>query len=397
MPWMETCIVDERERFVREALGGRWSIAELCRGFGISRKTGHKWLNRYHGHGVSGLADRSRARHSQSHSVSDGVRELIIQARRSHRTWGPKKLRPWLEREHPGIELPSLTTMATILRDAKLTSPQRRRNRLDGGTGGLGGDDHPNGVWATDFKGQFRLGDGRYCYPLTVTDSSSRYLLCCRCKDSTRGKPVQDAFVRLFQVFGVPEKIRSDNGSPFASRGNGRLTKLSVFWLDQGIALQRITPGRPQENGRHERMHLTLKRETTMPSAATMRSQQHRFDVFRHQFNEERPHEALGQTCPSEHYVPSSRVYNRRPAAAEYPGHYEVRSVRTDGRIKFHGQFVYVSEALVGRRVGLIEIDDGLWNVSYRSQPLGTLNQREDDARLSAPTRPGAACSRSRP
>lgn len=382
MPWMETCCVDQRERFVREALREQWSMAALCRAYGISRKTGYKWLSRYHAQGVAGLGDRSRARHTQDHAVPDDVRRLIIQARRAHRTWGPKKLRPWLEREHPGIDLPSLTTMATILRDAKLTSPQRRRSRLQGGAGGLGGDDQPNGVWATDFKGQFRLGNGRYCYPLTVTDAHSRYLLACRGKDSTRGESVKQTFVHLFRTFGVPDRIRSDNGSPFASRGAGRLTKLAVFWIDQGITLQRITPGKPQQNGRHERMHLTLKRETAMPSAKTMTGQQRRFDRFREQFNEDRPHEALEQMCPCEHYTPSNRSYDPKPDAAAYPGHYEVRSVRSDGSIKLHGRFVHVSEPLITRRVGLLEIDDGLWRVMYRDHPLGTLDEHDEQLRL---------------
>lgn len=316
MPWVETCCVDERTRFVREALRNEWSMSDLCRAYGISRRTGYKWLERHHAEGVAGLNDRSRARHTQPHEVSEAVRDLIIRARRAHRMWGPKKLRPWLARAHPSIALPSLTTMATILRDAGLVSPQRRRQRLCGGTGGLGGEDRPNGVWATDFKGQFRLGDGRYCYPLTVSDAHSRYLLACCAQTSVRGEPVRQRFVRLFETFGVPERIRSDNGSPFASRGVGRLTTLSVFWIDQGIELQRITPGRPQENGRHERMHLTLKRETASPAARTWRAQQQRFDRFVHEFNDDRPHEALEQTCPCEHYTPAAKMYDPKPAAA---------------------------------------------------------------------------------
>lgn len=393
MSWMETCCVDQREQFVRDALREHWTMAELCRAYGISRKTGYKWLERYHAEGVAGLDDRSRARRTQAHAAPDDVRRLIIQARRSHRTWGPKKLRPWLERQHPGLDLPSLTTMATILRDAKLTSPQRRRSRLQGGAGGLGGDEHPNGVWATDFKGQFRLGNGRYCYPLTVTDAHSRYLLACRGKDNTRGQSVQQTFVHLFRTFGVPQRIRSDNGSPFASRGAGRLTRLAVFWIDQGITLQRITPGKPQQNGRHERMHLTLKRETAIPSAQTMAGQQRRFDRFREQFNEDRPHEALEQMCPSEHYTPSDRSYEPKPGAPEYPCHYEVRSVRSNGSIKLHGRFVHVSEALIKRRVGLIEIDDGLWRVSYRAHPLGTLDAHDKQLRLRPLAAPGCRTS----
>jgi putative transposase len=375
MPWLETCCVEERFQFVQEAESGNWAITELCRVYGVSRKTGYKWLARYRTEGVQALEDRSRARRSQPHAVPDAIRQLVVESRRMHRTWGPKKLRPWLERHHPGIELPSLTTMATILRGARLVEPQRRGRRLKGGEGGLGGEDRPNGVWATDFKGEFRLGNGEYCYPLTVTDACSRYVLACRGQSGPRGKPVQEAFIQLFRTYGVPVHIRSDNGSPFASRGAGRLTKLAVFWIDQGIELQRIRPGCPQENGRHERMHLTLKRETACPPARTMPGQQRRFNVFRDYFNYDRPHEALGQTCPSEHYEASNRAYDPRPPKAEYPGHYVVRSVRTDGQIKFEGELIYLSQSLIGKRVGLLEIDEDRWRVYYRHHPLGMMTR----------------------
>ena len=383
MPWMETCPVEERRlRFVEAAASGDWAMAELCRVYGVSRKTGYKWRARYERDGIAGLSDHKRARRTQDHAVADEIRELVVNARRQRPTWGPKKLRPWLERRHPEVVLPSLTTMGSILRDAKLVQPQRRRRCLTGGTGGLGGEDRPNGVWATDFKGEFRLGDRRMCYPLTVTDAHSRYLLACRGLSGTEWIPVKEAFVRLFRQYGVPEQIRSDNGTPFASRGAGRLTQLAAFWIDQGIRLQRITPGRPQENGRHERMHLTLKNETATPPARTMRGQQQRFNGFRGIFNDDRPHEALDQTCPAEHYEPSSRAYDPKPTAAEYPGHYVVRSIRSKGAIKWRGQEIFITTSLVGKPVGLVEIDEDRWRVYYRDHPLGTLDATTSEVRI---------------
>ena len=375
MPWMETCPVEERVRFVNSVVREGWGVTAACLAFGVSRKTGHKWLLRYQELGLEGLYDLSRARHTQEHAVAEPVRRLVTEARQLHPTWGPKKLRPWLLRRHPGLELPSLTTMATILRDAELVKPRRRGQRLKGPQGAGGGEDRPNGVWAVDFKGQFRLGDGSLCYPLTVSDVCSRYLLACRGLEDTSWPPVRRAFERLFRERGLPERLRSDNGVPFASRGPGRLSRLAVWWIDLGIGLQRITPGRPQENGRHERMHRTLKRETAAPPASSARAQQTRFDRFRVCFNEDRPHEALGQECPAQHYEPSRRPYPEHIGPPEYPGHYERRSVRAHGAIKWGGELVYVSECLVGRAVGLVEVEEDRWEVYYRDHPVGTLGR----------------------
>lgn len=375
MPWKEASAMDERCRFCHEFERGQVSLAELCRAFGISRPTGYKWLARFKADGVAALADRSRARLTQADAYPAAIREQVIRARRRHPTWGAAKLRVVLARHHPDLQLPSVTTMETMLRDAGLTRPRRRGSRrLHGAFGDPGHDDRPNGVWAVDYKGQFRLGDGSYCYPLTVTDSASRYLLGCVALTSTRYEPARQAFERLFDRYGVPEKIRSDNGSPFASTGVGRLSRLSVYWMTLGIDPHRIRPGKPQDNGRHERMHRTLKAETTRPPAKTRPGQQRRFDRFRREFNEVRPHEGLGMQCPADVYEPSTLA--AMPRAHEYPGHWEQRLVNSCGRISWKKKLVFISESLVGQQVGLAEVDDGIWKVCFRHIALGRLDTR---------------------
>ena len=383
MPWKESCAMDERARFCHEVMTGDWSVAELCRAYGISRVTGYKWLGRYESGGVAALADQSRARHTQEHAYPEAIRELVIEARKAHPTWGAKKLRGWLvTRGHSPAGLPSLTTMESMLRKADLVRRQRRSRRLKGGLGTRAGDDRPNGVWAVDFKGEFRLGRGPYCYPLTVTDSYSRYVLACDALRSTQFEPSWKVFDRLFTEYGVPERIRSDNGAPFASTGAGRLTQLSVFWMTLGIELHRTRPGHPEDNGRHERMHRTLKEETTRPPAGTFAGQQRRFNRFRREYNEERPHEALGLKCPAELYERSSRPYEE--VEPEYPAHWEQRRVSTIGQIRWKHERVFVSKPLAGEMVGLVEIEDGVWKVTYRQLLLGRLITRDGKPRFEA-------------
>ena len=375
MVWKEASVMDERSRFCLEFERGHVSMTELCRVFGISRPTGYKWLGRFEAGGVAALADRSRARRTQPHAYPASVRALVIQSRKRHPTWGAAKLRVVLARSHPDLQLPSVTTMETILRDARLTRPRRRRSRrLHGAFGEPGCDDRPNGVWAVDYKGQFRLGDGSYCYPLTVTDSASRYLLGCVALTSTRYAPARQAFERLFAEYGVPEKIRSDNGSPFASTGVARLSRLSVYWMTLGIDPHRIRPGKPQDNGRHERMHRTLKAETTRPPATTRPGQQRRFNRFRREYNEVRPHEGLGMQCPADVYEPSTAA--AMPRLYVYPGHWEQRLVSMNGQISWKKTLVFISESLAGQQVGLVEVDDGIWKVCFRHITLGRLNTR---------------------
>ena len=382
MPWTETCCMDERVRFVTAARTGWWSVSELCREYGISRKTGYKWLRRADAEGLSSLADRSRARHSQEHRIPDDVRDALLKLRRRRPNRGPKKLLVELRRQLPDARLPSLSLASEIIRQAGLAKPVKKRRRLKHGTGGLGGDDVPNGVWATDYKGQHRLKSKSYCYPLTVSDSCSRFLLACRAHRQISGMYSMLVFRNLFRTHGVPEHIRSDNGVPFASTGAGRLTDLSVFWIDQGIKLQRITPGRPQQNGRHERIHRTLKESTLMPLAATLTAQQRRYDRFRDEYNFDRPSEALEMQCPGDVYEPSSRAYVEDPPDPEYPSEYLVRRVQKNGSIKLMGKRIFISECLRRRDVGLLEIDDGHWRVYYRHHPVGAVDTTAKNVRI---------------
>ena len=385
MPWKESCAMDERARFCQQVMKGDLSIAELCRAFGISRVTGYKWIDRYQSGGVAALADQSRARHTQPHAYSQRVCDMVIRARIKHPTWGAKKIRPWLAKRHPHTELPSTTTMETMLRDAGLVRARRRSRRFEGSMGDPAGVDRPNGVWSVDFKGEFRLGDGSYCYPLTVFDNYSRYLLSCDALCSTRFEPTWSAFHRLFSKQGLPDRIRSDNGSPFTSCGHGRLSRLSVYWMSLGIEVERTRPGHPQDNGRHERMHRTLKQDTARPPTNTRSGQQRRFNEFRRKYNQERPHEALDMKCPCEFYEASTRPYEQ--VEYEYLGYWEVRKISRMGQIAWKGRQLFLSEALIGHRVGLVEIDDGIWKVSFRQLPLARLIDRRGSVRIE-PLRP---------
>lgn len=307
MPWRNPDLMSVRKEFVRLALTGRHSITELCVAFGISEKTGHKWLARYRREGVQGLADRSHSPHAPPHQLSRSVQQGITALRSQHPTWGPRKLRAVLERRSPEISWPAASTIGELLRREGLVKTSRRRRSKNVGRpldAGLTLAAAPNDVWTTDFKGEFRLGPGPYCYPLTVLDAQSRFLIGCTGLFSTATLPVQIVFKRLFQCYGLPEVIRSDNGVPFASPvALGRLSKLSVWWIRLGIRPERIELGHPEQNGQHERMHRTLKAEATRPPSATLTQQQQRFDRFRREYNDERPHESLGQRPPTSCYT----------------------------------------------------------------------------------------------
>lgn len=385
MPWKETCPMLEREAFVEQARSGELTVAELCRAFGISRKTGYKWLGRHQEQGLVGLADRSRARHTQEHAVSDGVRLLILDARSRHPTWGAKKIVPYLARRHPRVEYwPAFSTVGEILRRHELTRPRRERPAMPHVAMPCLVADKPNDVWTMDFKGHFRTLDGRECHPLTVADAFSRRLIDVRAMPRPRGDLTKKACERAFRTFGLPAVIRTDNGEPFAGSGLGRLSRLSVWWMKQGVRVDRITPGKPQQNGRHERMHGVLKQETTLPPALSLRRQQQRFDRFIPEYNDERPHEALGGRVPSELWRPSTRAYNEHPAGPEYPAHWEKRVVKKTGLMKWRGGEVYVSEPLAHETIGLEEIDDGLWRLDYYTTPLALLDERRNQPTLYA-------------
>lgn len=377
MPWKEICTVELRERLVKAMLENRTSVAALCRRVGVARKTAYKWLNRFQAEGVAGLADQSRARLTQDGASSQRVVDLIVDTRTQHPTWGAKKILPFLEREHPRMALPCLSTVSAIIAREGLavyhkTTPRRKSVLMPGSAPAF-----PNQIWTIDFKGQFLLGCRASCYPLTVVDAFSRYILCIDAKTSTHTEPVRLSMMRLFKEFGVPERIRSDNGSPFASSGLGGLSKLGVYFLQLDIELERIPPGKPGYNGSHERMHRTLKAETTRPPSHSMAAQQRRFNSFRQMYNTIRPNEAIGQKTPSKLFRGSKRKYQEpAPDDDTYPGHWERRNVKKTGCITWRSERVYISEALAGRTIGLVEVEEDIWQLNYRKHLIATLDNR---------------------
>jgi putative transposase len=383
MPWKELKPMDQKTQFVADYLRQTLDMTELCRQYGISRKTGYKWIERYIESGPQGLEDRSRRPGRSPNQTLDEIVDALIQVRKRHPSWGAKKLLPFVEKRHPEWDLPGRSTVCDILKRHGLV-PRQRRRRVIGHPGKPSSQMlAPNDIWCADFKGQFKTGDGLYCYPLTVTDGYSRYLLACQGLLSTKAVEAKPVFTRLFKEFGLPQRIRSDNGVPFATNTLARLSALSAWWVRLGILPDLIEPGKPQQNGRHERMHRTLKAETTRPPAANRRAQQRKFNRFREEFNEERPHEALDMATPASIYVPSPREMPERLPPLEYPDRFEVRYVSYNGGIRWNKDWVNVSITCAGDYVGLEEIDDGVWNVYFGPLKLGRLLERymriEDD------------------
>lgn len=372
---METHVLDERLKFVAEYKSGQWSMTELCERYGVTRPTGYKWLTRHRESGRTGLADRSRAPHRCPHRTSDATEALIVAARQEY-GWGAKKLLRILRSRHPTRSWPARSTLNDVLERHHLLRKNRRRHRWTHPGAIPVQTDHPNHVWPADFKGQFKTGDGQYCYPLTVTDHFSRALLVCRGLPSVKTALTKPVFRALFRAVGLPDAIRTDNGAPFASTGIHGLSPLNVWWMQLGIVHQRIAPASPQENGQHERMHRELKRETTHPAARSPRAQQSRFDAFRRRYNDERPHEAIGDRTPSSLWTPSARVYPERITPPAYPAHVEVRRVSSAGTFRLHAQQPFLSQVLRGEDIGLEEVGDGIWNIVYYSTLLGKIDER---------------------
>lgn len=375
MPWKECSVMDERVRFVGRLLDGE-SMSEVCRAFGISRKTGYKIWDRYRQEGLDALTDRSRRPVRYANQLPDQIERLIVETKKGKPHWGARKIRELLVRKLAGdVRIPAKSTVHAVLDRHGLVSRARKRRAANKAEGTpLSQAMAPNDLWCADFKGEFKTGDSRYCYPLTVTDQASRMILLCEALESTKEQPVIEAFVRLFRERGLPAAIRSDNGLPFASpNGLYNLSKLSVFWLRLGIAIERIKPGNPQENGRHERMHRTLKQETARPPGMNALQQQGRFDDFVSEFNDERPHEALAMKTPVEAYAPSSRPYEGLPEV-EYPFHDRDILVTACGRICMARKKINVSTVLAGQRVGITEVDDGIWLVSFMNYDLGYID-----------------------
>jgi len=372
MSWSETTQMS-RFRFVGDFESCLYEMTELCEKYGISRKTGYKWAQRYGSEGAEGLKDRSRAPKRRPTQIPTEVTQRLVQLRRQHPTWGPRKLLAWLEKHEGERAWPAASTVGGILKREGLVLPSRRqrRDRPPSSARIRTEATEANRVWTGDYKGQFRTGDGRLCYPLTLVDSFSRFVLVIHGFASVAGDLAWPAFERAFRQYGLPEVLRTDNGSPFASsQALAGLSHLSVRWLKLGIRVERTEPAHPEQNGQHEQMHRILKAETTRPPAADSFSQQESFDRFRREYNEDRPHEALGQRPPSELYQASPRPYPERLPPPEYPGHYEVRSVHPGGEIKWQGRYLFLSEALGGERVGLEEYDDGLWAVYFAGYRL---------------------------
>ena len=368
--------MDERMRFVIRLKDGE-SMASLCREFEISRKTGYKILERYEQCGVEGLSDRARRPFRYANQLPEPVEAAIVAARREKPTWGARKIRERLLRRLPhAVKVPACSTIHAVLdRHGLVSHPLRSRTRTQGTP--LSEGAKPNDLWCTDYKGEFQLGDKRYCYPLTVTDHASRYLLLCEALESNREDSAFMAFERLFKERGLPQAIRSDNGVPFASpNGLFNLSKLSVWWLRLGISIERIRPGHPQQNGRHERMHLTLKQEATRPAGQNILQQQAKFDAFIDDFNLQRPHEALAMKCPAEVYTASTRPYHGIPEP-HYPFHDRSVVVTHCGRLCLYNKKINLSSSLAGQAVGVKEVDDGIWLVSFMQYDLGYVDLEE--------------------
>lgn len=388
MAWKEICYMDERLAFISDWLRGELPMTVLCESYAISRKTGYKWTARYRDEGAGGLHDRSRAPHCHGRRMAAEIAEAVLALRRQRPHWGPRKLRAWLLREHPGTAWPAASTMGDLLREHGLSQPRRQRRRALPVSQPFGAITAANDVWCIDFKGWFRTRDGQRCDPLTITDGHSRFLLVCQIIPP-RTDPVRAVVTRAFRRYGLPLAMRSDNGAPFAGPGAAGLSRLSVEWVKAGIALQRIAPGQPQQNGRHERLHRTLKAETAKPPAASAGQQQARFDRFRRDFNGNRPHEALGQHTPASAYRPSPRPYPQRLEQPWYDAEHAVRQVRHNGSIKWGGDFIFISETLKGEPVGIAETDKGDWIVRFADIELGIIGRKTKKLQPFTAARPG--------
>ena len=386
LPWKQTNLETEQIRFIERWQTGGVSFVDLCRQFGISSKTGYKRVWRFEAYGWEGLGDRSRAPHSHPNRTSRAVAERLIAARQARPTWGPKKLVAWLRAAEPGESWPAPSTAGEILDRAGLVRRRKRRRHAAPWNTPFAAADNPNDVWSIDLKGWFRTTDGVRSDPLTVQDAASRFLLVCQDLPRPRGPQARQVLERAFREYGLPRAIRSDNGPPFASVGLGSLSSLAVWWIKLGIIPERIDPGHPEQNGRLERLHRTLKAETASPPRPTRRKQQRAFDTFRQSYNTERPHEALGQQPPASKYLPSPQSYPSRICAPDYGAGVTIRRVRTNGEIKWKGDTIYVSETLTGEPVGLVPHDDRFWTIRFGPLSIGLL---DDHARcvLHTPTK----------
>jgi transposase InsO family protein len=369
MPWKASNLMDERIRFIGRVLDGE-KISRLCEEFGISQKTGYKIHERYKSCGIEGLSDRSRRAYKQANRLPFQIERSILALKKEYPSWGAPKLREKLIQRYPNVTAPAISTVHAVLdRNGLVERRKRRRYKAEGTT--LNQAHQPNGLWCADYKGEFMLGNKRYCYPLTITDYHSRYLLACEGLETTKEPFAFSVFERVFKDYGLPGAIRTDNGLPFSSPvALFGLSKLSVWWLRLGIGIERIKPGHPEQNGRHERMHLTMKKEVCRPPGYNFLQQQEKLDVFQHIYNDERPHQAINMRCPAELYTPSHRQYTGLPEI-DYPYADKTLMVTHCGRICMGRKKVNFSTVFAGQKVGITETEDKIWLVSFMNYDLG--------------------------
>jgi len=381
VPWKETCPMDERVKFVAAVNEFDGSFRELCRQFGISARTGYKWVSRYEQFGPAGLHDRPPMPGRLPHATPAEVLARVIELRKEHPTWGPKKLHGWLVER--ALQAPAPSTIGDLIKRYGLVKPRRRRVRIPPCVEPLAVGSQPNDVWCVDFKGHFALGDKTRCHPLTISDHASRYLLKCEALTEPTEAAVRVHFEHAFREFGLPERMRSDNGPPFATKALGGLSSLSVSWIKLGIVPERIEPGHMEQNGRHERMHKTLKAETASPPSADLQQQQRAFDRFRHVYNDERPHEALKQRPPARCYDCSRRAMPTAAKSPEYPDSMQTRRLDSSGRVQFKGHTTLLTKLLANEPVGLDPIDEETWEVFYGPVPIAELRIRSKQLTIS--------------
>jgi transposase InsO family protein len=369
MPWKDSSPMDERIKFVATYLEGSYSFSSLCSAFEISRKTGYKWLMRYAEAGAEGLMDASRAPKTSPQRLTAAMKKLLLETRTTRPKWGPKKIVAWLEKKHPNLNIPAPSTVGELFKKAGLIPSKERAIRTIKQAAPVFDAHKPNAVWSVDFKGEFKLGDGGFCYPLTITDNHSRFILCCQGHLGTHYLAARLAFEKVFEQYGLPEVILSDNGTPFSSPSG--LSQLNVWWTKLGIKPLRIQPGKPQQNGRHERMHRTLKQHTAYPPQTNMEEQQKSFDAFVQDFNYERPHEAINNLTPSVVYTPSTKPLPKEVKKFTYPKYMELKVAGLKGEIRWKGKKYFLGRALEDEEVALEEKDDGLWIVHFGPIQVG--------------------------
>lgn len=366
--------MEEKLRFVYEYERDEQTMTELCERYGIARETGYVWLRRYRERGIEGLVELNRAPGRHPNQTRAEIERAVLELRQAHMRWGPRKLKRILERDQPGRGWPATSTMGEMVKRAGLVVPRKRRRKTEPYSQPLAHADACNRVWCVDFKGWFRTQDGTRIDPLTISDAYSRYLLRCQAVEKTDTERARALFEAAFREYGLPQAIRSDNGAPFASRAIGGLSRLAVWWIKLGIVAERIAAGHPEQNGRHERMHRTLKQEAAMPAAESRRAQQRQLDRFRQEYNQVRPHEALGMQTPASVYVPSPREYPARVPEIDYPDTMLVRTVKSHGHFRWKHHDVFLSEVLWGERVGLLPLDDRWLTIYFAHLPLARLD-----------------------